>query len=47
MLKDTLKAYNNFKNKQKAYEVMFYDIDTYVYFVSLFNTLYIEIKRKC
>ena len=39
--KDTLKGFNDFKNKQR--KCMFFDI----YSESVFNTLYIEIKRKC
>ena len=29
------------------YEVMFFDMQKYVYSGSAFNTLYIEIKHKC
>ena len=28
ILKDTLKAFNDFKNKQKVYEVMFFDMQS-------------------
>ena len=35
VFKDTLKAFDNFKNKQQ-----------YVYSESVFNALYIEIKHK-
>ena len=35
-IKDTLKAFDNFKNKQQKY----------VYSESVFNTLYIKIKQK-
>ena len=37
-LKDTLKAFDNFKNNQML---------KYVCSESVFNTQYIEIKRKC
>ena len=46
-LKDTLKAFDDFKNKQIVYEVMFFDRLKYVYSESGFNALYIEIKHKC
>ena len=49
MFKDTLKAFDNFKNKQKSekvYEVMFFCVIKYVYFESVFNTIYTEIKYK-
>ena len=29
------------------YEVMFFDMQKYVYSENVLNTLYIEIKRKC
>ena len=49
MIKDTfiegLQLFS--KNKQKVYEVMFFDMQKYVYSESVFNTLYIEIKHKC
>ena len=45
-LKDTLKAFVNFRNKQQVYEVMFFDMKKYVYSEIVFNTLYIEIKHK-
>ena len=45
--KDTLMALEDFKNKQKVYEVMFFDTWKYVYSESVFNTLYIEIKHQC
>ena len=38
-----LKAFSDFKNKQNVYKVMFLDIYKYVYYESVFNTLYIEI----
>ena len=47
VLKNTLKAFNHFKNNQKVYEVMFFDMEKYVYSGSVLNTLYIEIKQKC
>ena len=40
---DTPKAFDDFK----AYEVMFFDMQKYVYSESVFNTSYIEIKHKC
>ena len=46
-LKDTLKAFDDFKNKQIVYEVMFFDRLKYVYSESGFNVLYIEMKHKC
>ena len=45
-LKDTLKAFDKFKNKQKSVWSIFFDIWKYVYSESVFNTLYIEIKHK-
>ena len=39
--------FDNFKNKQKAYEVMLFLYVKYIYSESLFNTLYNEIKNKC
>ena len=45
--KDTVKAFNDFKNKQqKVYEGMLFDMQQYVYFESIFKALYIEIKHK-
>ena len=35
------------KTSKKVYEVMFFDMLKYVYSVSVFNALYIEIKQKC
>ena len=35
------------KTGKRAYEVMLFDMQNYVYFESVLNTLYIEIKRKC
>ena len=43
VVKDTLKAFNDFKK----YEVMFFDMYKYIYSESLFSTLYVEIKHKC
>ena len=45
-LKDTLKAFVNFRNKQQVYEVILFDMQKYVYSENVFNTLYIEIKHK-
>ena len=42
-----MKAFDDFKNKQKANEVMVFDMLKYTYSDSLFNTLYINIKYKC
>ena len=44
-LKDTLKASK--KASKKAHEVMFFDKYGYLYYESVFNTLYIERKYKC
>ena len=41
-----MKAFDDFKNKQKTYEVMFLLYVKYVYYESVFNTLYIEIEHK-
>ena len=46
LLNDTLKAFEDSKNKRKMYEVMFFDMSKYEYSESVFNTLYIEIKHK-
>ena len=50
-VKDTLKAFYNFKNKQKAFDLFIYlfpwYVKVYMYYANLFNTLYIEIKCKC
>ena len=35
-----------YKQATKMYEVMFFDMQKYVYSESVFNTIYIEIKRK-
>ena len=43
VFKDTLKVFNDFKAK-KCYEVMFFDMQKYLYSESVFNTLYNEIK---
>ena len=46
-VKDTLKAFDDFKNKQKSvYEVTFFSMRKYLYSEILFNTLYNEIKHK-
>ena len=50
-VKDTPKAFYNFKNKQKAFDLFIYlfswYVKVYMYYANLFNTLYIEIKCKC
>ena len=43
-LKDTLKAFDNSKNKHEVYEVIFSNMQKYVYSESVFNTLYIEVN---
>ena len=43
---DTLKAFEDFKNKQKVYEVMYFDMQKCVYSESWLNTLFTEIKQK-
>ena len=40
------KAFDDFNNKQKVYEVMLFDMQKYVYFESFSDTLYIEINYK-
>ena len=45
--KHTLKTAENFKNKQKAYEVMFWDMKKCLYSKSLFSAPYIVVKHKC
>ena len=47
MFKDTWKAFDDFKNKQKGVEVMFFSMWKYVYSETVLNILYIEIKHKC
>ena len=44
LFKDTLKAFNDFQNKQQVLEVMRFDMPKYIYSESLFNTIYIEIN---
>ena len=34
------------KTSKKVYEVMFFDMQKYIYSESVFNTLYIETKHK-
>ena len=46
VLKDTLKAFNDLKNKHKSVP-MFFDMKKYIYSENLLNTLYSEIKHKC
>ena len=46
IFEDTMKVFNNFKNKQQEYEVIFVSIIKCVYSESVFKTLYIEIKHK-
>ena len=36
-LKDTVKAFDNFKNKQKVYKVKFFDMQKYAYSVFLIH----------
>ena len=45
LIKDTLKAFDDFKNAQQ--KCMKKYIQKYIYSESLLNTLYIEIKHKC
>ena len=42
IVQDTMKTFYNFKNKQKVYEVMFFDKQNNIYSGSLFNALYTE-----
>ena len=44
IIKDTLKAFNNFKNKQKTVSN---NVFWYVYSENTFNTPYIRIKHVC
>ena len=37
--------FDGLKNKQKAYEVMFFDMQKCMYSESLFNTRYIQTKK--
>ena len=47
-INDILKAFDNFKNKQKSVWSNVFDMwKKYIYSENLFNTLYIEIKHKC
>ena len=46
LIKDIMKAFVNFRNKQQVYEVILFDMQKYVYSENVFNTLYIEIKHK-
>ena len=41
-----MKAFDDFKNKQIVYEVVFFEMQKYVFSESVSNTLYIEIKHK-
>ena len=46
-IKDTLKAFDDFRNKQKnLYSNVFWNVKNYVYSESVLITLYIEIKHK-
>ena len=45
-IRDTMKVFNDFKNKEKLYKVMFFHMSKYIYSESVFNILYIEIKHK-
>ena len=45
--KDTMKAFDNFKNKQESVWSNVFDILKYIYSESVFNALYIEIKHNC
>ena len=47
MVKDTWKAFDDLKNKQKGVELMFFSMQKYVYSENVLNILYIEIKHKC
>ena len=44
-VKDTWKTFDDFKNKWKLYEVMFFDMQKCLYSESVFNKLYVEIKQ--
>ena len=44
LIKDTLKAFHNFKTTKKVNEVMLFDMEKYIYSESLVNTLYIELR---
>ena len=47
-LKDTLNAFNDFKNKQKnVWSNAFWYVEICRFCIYVFNTLYIEIKHKC
>ena len=47
-VKDTQKAFDDFKNKQKSvWSIFFFFVMKNVYSKSVFNTQYIEIKHKC
>ena len=45
--RDTVKAFEDSKNKQKLFELMLCDWWKYVYSESVFNTGNTEIKHKC
>ena len=55
-IKDTLKAFDNFKIIKKVYEVMIFDMQKYIYSIfyiqyilyysGLFSALWIEVKNK-
>ena len=45
--KDTLKAFDNFKNKQKQCVKYYFLICKSMYSQRVFDTLYNEIKHKC
>ena len=45
-MEDTPKVFDDFKNRQKTYEVMFFDTQNYTYSENLFNILHIELQYK-
>ena len=47
LLKDTLKAFDDFKNKQHVWSNVFWYVKVYILTESLFITISIEIKHKC
>ena len=46
-IKDTLKLSTILKTSKTVHDLMFFDMRNYIYFESIFNTLYIEIEHKC
>ena len=45
--KDKLSTFSNLKTSKIVYEVLFFDMQKYIYSENGFNTIYIHIIHKC